>query len=134
LRVGAAGLAVALLVGGAVVGACGHGEDRPGIVTAPAMHTSVDVAAREFAFDGTPASVPAGDVDFTIRNVGALTHQLIVVGADGEPAVEVSEIRPGATGPLSVRLRPGRWTIVCMLKQGARTHADLGMRADLTVT
>jgi hypothetical protein len=117
-----------------VVGACGHGEDRPGIVTAPVMHTSVDVAAREFAFDGTPPSVPAGDVDFTIRNRGALTHQLIVVGADGEPAAEADGIRPGATRSLSVRLRPGHWTIVCMLKQGARTHADLGMRADFAVT
>jgi uncharacterized cupredoxin-like copper-binding protein len=132
-----------------VLAACGKGEDRPGTSSASASGTTdattstaftpadattrVDVSAHEFMFDGIPATVAGPNVLFTVKNTGKDEHELEIVAPDGEPAGEV-HVGPGATKTLAVKLRPGRYTAQCLLKEGKRTHAELGMKTAFTVT
>lgn len=131
--------------------ACGRGEDRPGAdgsASASASHVhetettafkldqataKVDVKAREYAFEGLPATVVGPRVAFTVANIGAEEHEFELIGADGEPVAEV-HVAKGKTAVVTAKANPGAYTVVCMLKEGKKTHADLGMKASLTVT
>ncbi len=104
-----------------------------------------------------PDTVPAGTVSFRVRNVGALTHQLVVLplpfgqvagprtfGGDGrvEEAGSSGEasrscgagggdgITSGATGWVTLRLSPGRYELVCNLPG----HYQAGMYTTLIVS
>lgn len=140
-----------------VLAGCGDGEDRPGeagsasgsaSASASASHahqtrptafkeadatTRLDVKARDYAFDGIPATVAGPNVLFKVANTGGDEHELEVLGADGEPVGEV-HLAKGKSGTLTVKLNPGTYTAVCMIKEGSKTHADLGMKTPFTVS
>src|SRR5512144_2553727 len=104
-----------------------------------------------------PGTVSAGTVSFRVRNVGALTHELVVlplpsgqvagqrtIGGDGRVEETASSgeasrscgvgagdgIAPGASGWVSLRLSSGRYELVCNLPG----HYQAGMYTTLTVT
>src|SRR5512144_253446 len=104
-----------------------------------------------------PDTVSAGTVSFRGRNVGALTHELVVlllpsgqgagqrtVGGDGRVEETASSgeasrscgvgagdgIAPGASGWVTLRLSSGRYELVCNLPG----HYQAGMYTTLTVT
>jgi uncharacterized cupredoxin-like copper-binding protein len=103
------------------------------------------------------ASVPAGTVSLRVTNTGVMAHELVVlplpagqqagqrtVGVDGtvDESASLGEasrscgpgkgagIRAGATGWLTVTLRPGRYELVCNLPG----HYAAGMFAELNVS
>ncbi|MDQ1439568.1 MAG: hypothetical protein QOK43_3197 [Acidimicrobiaceae bacterium] len=126
---------------------CGHGEDRPGTTdsasastTRPppafspqAANASVDAKAVDYAYEGLPTSVKGPNVFFTVANAGHTEHEFEVVGADGEPVGEIAAFGVGETKTLAVVLVPGSYTIQCLIKEGSKTHAELGMKSTLTV-
>lgn len=102
------------------------------------------------------ASVAAGTVSLHVTNTGALTHELVIlprapgqrpgsrpVGADGTvseagslgeasatcAAGRGSGIAPGAVSWLTLRLRPGRYDLICNLPG----HYAMGMHTELDV-
>ncbi|WP_369386487.1 sulfocyanin-like copper-binding protein [Streptomyces sp. CG1] len=104
-----------------------------------------------------PATVPAGTISLRVRNVGALTHEVLVlplptgqfvgerlVGPDGRISEtgsvgEASRschagsghgITAGATGWATLTLHPGRYELLCNLPG----HYAAGMYAELDVT
>jgi uncharacterized cupredoxin-like copper-binding protein len=104
-----------------------------------------------------PATVRAGAVSLLLHNVGTRTHELVVlplaagtpagaraVGADGrvDEAGSLGEasrscrsgsgdgVKAGATGWVTLTLAPGRYELVCNLKN----HYPNGMYAELDVT
>lgn len=104
-----------------------------------------------------PATVPAGEVSFEVANMGWRTHEMVVLplapgrsagervpGVDGRIAetgslgeasascaVGAGEgIGSGSVGWVTLRLRPGRYELVCNLKN----HYASGMYQELTVS
>ncbi|TPG17028.1 hypothetical protein [Pedococcus bigeumensis] len=106
--------------------------------------------------DAAPASTSAGTVTFVASNMGWRTHELVVMplsdqaaagrrvaGADGRVAEDDSlgeassscaagsgeGIDAGAVGWVTLRLAPGRYELVCNLKN----HYVNGMYEELTI-
>lgn len=123
--------------------ACGS----TGSAHAPA--TAVLVRERDFRILVSPARVPAGPVNLTIRNAGPADHELIVVRArraglplrtDGLTVDEEGLTRstianlepagPGAVRHLDLDLAPGSYELFCNMAG----HYMGGMRAFLVVT
>jgi len=102
------------------------------------------------------STVPAGTVSFVATNLGTVDHELVVlplapgqqvgtrtVGADGtvdetgslgeaslsDGAGAGEGIEPGASGWVTLTLRPGRYEIVCNIAG----HYAAGMSTELTV-
>src|SRR3954452_16307822 len=139
----------AVLAVGLVAGACGGGSSGSGTVTSsgsgaggetekPAFAeaeatTVVDVTLQDYAFVGLPATVQGPKVFFEATIKGAGPHELEIVSADGDDVAEIPSFESGKK-TLAVELKPGTYTAQCLLKEGAKTHAQLGMKQDFTVT
>lgn len=92
------------------------------------------------------ASVPAGQVKFVAKNTGTIVHEVIVlktdtpvdqlkVNADGrvseaDSVGEISEFDAGTTSDVTLNLKPGKYVLVCNIKD----HYTMGMRTGFTVT
>lgn len=96
--------------------------------------TVVQTTLRDYAFVGVPMSVAGPNVLFKAKVAGSNTHELEVIDAGGEAVEEISGFKAGATRQLAVVLTPGTYTVRCLIKEGTRTHAQLGMRQELTVS
>jgi uncharacterized cupredoxin-like copper-binding protein len=89
----------------------------------PASATAVAVTANEFKFVLSKASVPHGDVVFTIVNKGKLGHDFSINGKT------TALVPPGKTTRLTVRLAAGSFPYLCTVPG----HAGAGMKGTLTV-
>lgn len=93
----------------------------------------IDVTAKEYAFTGVPATIAAGDVALSLKNVGRVSHVIalarvnddvheslrdILASKPAEMFAKITlgpssdEVRPGAIGYVTSTLRPGRWLLV----------------------
>jgi uncharacterized cupredoxin-like copper-binding protein len=174
-RVARRWIAVPALVAGVVVGGCaapvakgGSGDGGVAVAAPPASSGDhVDVVlgdTRGLAGPMTVASfqstVKTGNVTFTIKNVGTIEHELVVLKTNvpfdklpiadaGDPpapvksgADKVSEdanigetgdpnLKPGDTRVFVIKnMVPGKYVLVCNIAR----HYGLGMTAPLTVT
>jgi hypothetical protein len=151
---------VAVVVGfGAVgFGACGDGEDRPGQASACGGTASVSVSGsgaggeadlpfeeqdadteipvvlKDYEFAGVPDEVAGPNVLFEASVQGSNCHELEVLDADGEALGEIPSFPSTEKKELGLELEPGTYTLQCLVKEGAKTHAELGMKQTLTVT
>ena len=108
----------------------------------------------------TPASVPAGNVTFKVKNTGTIDHEMIVLKTDtafdqlpvvdaGDPPAAVTtgadkvdeatsvgetgdpNVKPGETRTFTLKdLAAGKYVLVCNIAK----HYGMGMRAAFTVT
>lgn len=110
----------------------------------------VAVEAREngkvYSLAADTTSVSAGSVTFKLSNKGTIQHEMVVlktdepingltVGADNKVSEdasvgEVGEINAGASGTVTLDLKPGKYVLVCNIA----LHYGLGMRTAFTVT
>ncbi|HUP84121.1 MAG TPA: hypothetical protein VM143_00515 [Acidimicrobiales bacterium] len=105
---------------------------QPAFATADAT-TTLDVTLQDYAFVGVPDSLVGPNVLIKASIKGSNTHELELVDANGKTIGEIPPFEAGtATGTFV--LVPGTYTVQCTIKEGARTHADLGMRRTITVT
>jgi uncharacterized cupredoxin-like copper-binding protein len=75
-----------------------------------------------------PATLPPGDVNFTVKNVGHHAHRLKVRGP-GVDADMDDNLAPGDAGTLAVHLDAGSYRVTCPVGP----HTMLGMKRTLTV-
>ena len=95
--------------------------------------TAVDVVLQDYAFVGLPDTVAGPNVHLTASIKGANTHELLLLD---EAGVLVEDLRPfkrPARQALAVVLAPGTYRVECLIKEGSRTHAQLGMRKTFVV-
>ncbi len=141
------------------------GMRAPLTITAPS--TTVDVTLSDTAglngpmtLTATPATAPAGNVTFVVKNTGTIEHEAVVLKTNvaynklpitygGDPPVPVKtgadkvgedtnvgetgdpNLKPGETRTFTIKnMTPGEYAIVCNLAQ----HYAKGMRAPLTIT
>jgi len=79
----------------------------------------------EYSFQLSPASVPAGCIQFVITNKGIEQHNFDLVGKKAGAI-----LAPGATESWNVQLTAGTYTYVCDVP----FHVDRGMTGQMTVT
>ena len=87
---------------------------------------TVDVTAREWAFEPSPLVARAGTVTFRVKNDGGVEHTFTI---ERQPKAELAGITSGETKSLTVTLARGEYTVFCNLPG----HREAGMVAPLTI-
>jgi len=92
--------------------------------------TTITVGLREYAFDlsqggAGQAAIPAGCIQFNIKNNGAEIHNLDIAGVKAGAL-----LNPGASETWAVQLTAGSKTIQCDVP----FHIDRGMQSTLTIS
>jgi uncharacterized cupredoxin-like copper-binding protein len=156
-------VAAFLVVGGLGSAACGDDdddeeEDGAAATTAPAGGgTAVAVELNEFVVTADPDSVDAGEVNFTVENIGAETHEFVIVktelaedalptiedgsvdeeGAGIEVVDEIEDIASETTKELTVDMEAGSYVLFCNIveEEGGEpeSHYAEGMHTSFSV-
>lgn len=109
---------------------------------------AVSATVKEFAMTLSPASIKAGQINFTVKNDGTVTHEFVVVKSDLDPKAlplkadgtavdedkvdhigEIEDIAAGATAKGEFTLDAGKYLLICNLPG----HYQGGMVAAFTV-
>jgi uncharacterized cupredoxin-like copper-binding protein len=142
--VGIVGAVAAVMVAAATVSAAPQrsATARSGGTERVTAHLS------EYAVKVGRSSVPSGRITFTVRNKGREVHEMLVVRTNARDDAlprhgdkvkesgpvrlvdEVEDVKPGKSASLTVRLKPGRYVLLCNLAG----HYGSGMHAALRVT
>jgi iron uptake system EfeUOB component EfeO/EfeM len=124
----------------------------------PETQSEVAVTLVEYKVVPVPTSVPAGSVTFNIKNIGSAEHELHVIKTDLAPEAlptkadgsvdeeaagvtmvdHVPNIAAGQATPLTVKLEPGAYVLICNLVQTTNgttvSHYAEGMHVAFTIT
>ncbi len=113
--------------------------------------STVRITAKEWAFQPSRSSVPAGKVTFELVNQGKITHEMVLVKTDlpakglapraddpstmdtaaaGQVPGEIQNVAAGAAKTEALTLTPGRYLLVC----NQAGHYKVGMVTEFTVT
>ena len=112
-----------------------HQHDAPAAeFTEGEADTRAEVTLKDFEFVGLPPSVKGPKVYLDLVNVGAVQHEMMILAADGKVAAAAPPFPGGNNKALPAELPPGSYTVECRIKEGDKTHAELGMKTQLTVT
>lgn len=110
-----------------------HGDTAPAFARDDAT-VEVKTTLRDYAFVGIPPTARGPNVFFEATITGSNSHELDIVGADGESRGTIPPFKVGAgEQTLAVALEPGTYVVQCLVREGTRTHAQLGMRQELVV-
>jgi uncharacterized cupredoxin-like copper-binding protein len=105
----------------------------------------VQVGLAEFTITPDQPTVKAGTFTFDVTNDGTTTHEMVLIKTDDAPADlpqengevseegsvgEVADLKPDATGTLTVKLSAGSYVMICNLPG----HYTAGMRTAFTVS
>lgn len=113
----------------------GHADEAPPVTFgADEVDTTLTLTLRDYGFIGIPARVAGPNVRFVATIRGSNRHELDVRDGEGRT---VAALPPFAAGDgertLDAALAPGTYSLQCLVKEGTRTHAQMGMRQDLVV-
>jgi plastocyanin len=121
-------LALTLALCSLVAAGCGGDDDQGRTVTVPA-NTKVRVIGNEYSFDpSTIVLEGAGTLTLTLRNEGALAHNLKLFRA-GEEVGGTPTFPGGRSESARLNLEHGNYEMVCTVGD----HAELGMIGTLRV-
>ncbi len=102
------------------------------------LETSQEIVTVDYAYEGVPASLPAGEVGIRLDNQGDEVHEAVIFRInddvdmdieellqlpeeEAEPQVEFTGVAfaaPGENGSAVVDLVPGRYALVCFIPLG----------------
>ena len=134
-----AALIAAVLTAAVAVGAVGALA-----AGSPASTKTVTVALSEWKLTPSATRAPAGKVTFVVRNRGNIEHEFVVIrttrhhhllptsgGQASEAGTigEIEEIGPGQTKRVTLRLKAGKYVLICNLPG----HYMAGQYASLQV-
>ncbi len=111
--------------------------------------TQVAVTLDDYSIEPSATAVPAGDITFSVDNVGATEHEMVVIRTDLDPADipvenheaneeapgmtpmgEVEDVQPGASTELKLTLEPGSYMLLCNIAK----HFERGMVTEFQVS
>jgi uncharacterized cupredoxin-like copper-binding protein len=92
---------------------------------ASAKPQTIQVTEKEFKITLTPATLHAGTVTFQIKNTGALSHDLAIVGGPKSKLIS-----PGGTATFKATLKAGPIELYCSVPG----HKQAGMDVKTTVS
>jgi hypothetical protein len=115
--------------------------------------SAVGASLTEFQIVVDPASVPAGEITFSVSNDGGTEHEFEIfrtdLGADGLPTNEdgsvdsdgedleeideIEEFEPGTTETLTTELEAGSYVFICNVVQDELSHYAEGMRVAFVI-
>jgi uncharacterized cupredoxin-like copper-binding protein len=90
---------------------------------------TVDLTATDFKFDPSDPTVKSGEVTFTEKNDGQVTHSLEIEDVNGSDQELEGDVSPGSSGTLKVNLPPGKYEFYCPVDN----HKEMGMEGEITV-
>jgi uncharacterized cupredoxin-like copper-binding protein len=119
--------------------------------------TTVAVTVQEFSVLPAVASVPTGDVTFSVTNSGPDdVHEFVIIRTDLAPAAlptlethavdeeadglevidEIEDIAVGTTQQVTATLEPGAYVLICNIYDEGEheAHYQMGMYTSFTVT
>jgi uncharacterized cupredoxin-like copper-binding protein len=117
-----------------------------GVGAALAMQSSATtkVTEKEWGVAPLPAKVKAGKVTFSVKNIGHLNHEFLVIKTTkaanklptkGAVAVvtgqvgKIAQFKPGVTKTITLNLKAGHYVLICNLP----AHYKAGQYANFTV-
>lgn len=151
----------ALVCGVMLVGMAACGDDAPEASAEDEGGATIEIVATDFAFELSPESVPAGEVETVLINEGVAPHQAgyykLDEGVTYEDYVDAildddsnipqlssggrsGHMRPLVKGKMGSRpgdeLEPGTYAVLCSIRdpETGKNHYELGMVAPLEVT
>lgn len=108
----------------------------------------VAVTLHDYSIQPAVTTASAGEVTFTIENVGATEHEMVVIQTDVaiadmpvekhetdeeapgmNPIGEVEDVQPGESTDLVLTLEPGRYVFLCNLPK----HFERGMATEFEI-
>src|SRR2546429_1197836 len=95
----------------------------------PDAPSQVNVRLSEWKVELSQQTIATGAVRFAVTNAGSIPHGFEVEGQGIEKEIEA--IQPGATGTLTLTLKPGTYEVYCPV--GEDSHKKLGMETHLKV-
>jgi uncharacterized cupredoxin-like copper-binding protein len=136
----AALLAIGAAVAVPVVGCGGSSNDNStsnaatqasttGGAAATGAGGAVNLTATDFKFDPSDPTVSSGEVTFTEKNDGQVTHSLEIEDVNGQDQELEGDVSPGQSGTLKVNLPPGKYEFYCPVDN----HKQMGMEGEITV-
>ena len=106
----------------------------PGSSRAEALRGKIRVELSDFAIRIDPPTIKAGQIRFDVGNAPTRLPYPATSDRVDERRLkrlgEVSDLRPGATGHVTLRLKPGRYVFLC----NEPGHDKAGMVTVFTVT
>jgi uncharacterized cupredoxin-like copper-binding protein len=107
--------------GGMMSGARGGSQTA---TPSTSSHPVVSSTLGEYWIHPSVTSAPAGKIEFTAKNVGQVTHELMVErmpmtmdgpGQPNEDAAQgmIQDMAPGASGKMTLNLKPGVYMLFC---------------------
>jgi plastocyanin len=118
-----------LLVG--VVGLSSCGSDTEADAGSDAAARTIEVTATEYAFNGDPGTITAGDtIEFDVSNEGQLVHSMEILNGQGRSLGATARIEPGNVDTVTVTFdESGQYRLICDVDD----HLSRGQSANLTV-
>lgn len=89
--------------------------------------TPVAIDGADLTFTPEEVTAPAGPVEITLKNVGAIQHNLVI---EGHPEFKKLDVAPGASATGTFDAKPGTYVLFCDIAG----HRPAGMEAKLTVS
>ncbi len=89
--------------------------------------TPVAIDGSDLKFTPKDVTAPAGPVAITLKNVGAIQHNLVI---DGHPEFKKLDVAPGGSATGTFDAKPGTYVLYCDIAG----HRPAGMEAKLTVS
>ena len=116
----------------------------------PPRPQMVDVSMREYGYVYEPPKA-SGRIVFNVENTGQVVHEMVLVSVGDEiPPIDkqlrsgervivptvarMAQKAPGSWGALAVDLVPGRYALVCFVKDpDGGQHAQRGMNTEFRI-
>src|SRR5688572_17477529 len=96
-----------------------HGSDEEAAFPIDEADITVRVDMKDFAFTGVPATVLGEKVLFEVTNDGPSEHELVVFEKGADEAVRgIEPLAKTKTQMLAVELKPGPFTVKCLVRLG----------------
>lgn len=89
--------------------------------------TPVAIVGTDLKFAPTTATAPAGPVNISLKNDGAIQHNLVI---EGQPGFKKLDVAPGASASGTFDAKAGEYILFCDIAG----HRPAGMETKLTVT
>ena len=135
-------------------GSSSGNSDSSSMKASAAKTTTIKVELKEWAFDASSKSAPAGMITFEAKNKGKEVHELVLFKTDLAPADlpvdeegavdekgaglelidEVENVKPGETKLLALNLQPGKYVMACNVVENGQRHFMNAMYSAFTVT